>query len=159
MRRHEKEAVHDVETRCVTGRNITTGWSSRFLPVTALAAAGSAPGRLRRPRLTACVRREYGTCTRGQRLDIRRVWDPRKAWSNEAKHGLSFRGGVRGKYVAEVTKGTNLTLLAPDLFPDATSVNDALRAIGVITRRHGGARPRKARIQEIVAPASRRRSV
>jgi hypothetical protein len=73
-----------------------------------------------------------------------------------------FRGGVRGKYAAEFAKGTNLILLDPDLadlFPDATSVNDALRAIAAIARRHKGARPRKARIQETVAPAGRRRSV
>ena len=40
--------------------------------------------------------------------------------------------GVRGKYLAEYKKGTNLVLLSPDVaaaFPDDASVNDALRGL------------------------------
>lgn len=40
--------------------------------------------------------------------------------------------GVRGKYFAEYTKGTNLVLLSPDVaaaFPDDESVNTALRGL------------------------------
>jgi hypothetical protein len=51
-----------------------------------------------------------------------------------------FRGGVRGKYAARFGKGTNLVLLDPDVsrvFPDAESVNDALRAMAQIIERHG----------------------
>jgi hypothetical protein len=40
--------------------------------------------------------------------------------------------GVRGKYHAQATSGSNLVLIEPDLaafFPDAKSVNRALRLI------------------------------
>ena len=40
--------------------------------------------------------------------------------------------GIRGKYFEEYKKGTNLVLLSPDVaavFPDDTSVNDALRSL------------------------------
>jgi hypothetical protein len=49
-----------------------------------------------------------------------------------------FRGGIRGKYAARFAAGTNLVFLDPDvaeLFPDATAVNDALRALATIARR------------------------
>ncbi len=50
-----------------------------------------------------------------------------------------FRKGVRGKYVKEFSKGTNLVALAPDVlkdFPDSNSVNEALRAIAKIAKRN-----------------------
>ena len=43
-----------------------------------------------------------------------------------------LKGGVRGKYVARYKAGTNLVLLSPDVaeyFPDARSVNRALRSL------------------------------
>ena len=43
-----------------------------------------------------------------------------------------IRRGVRGKYAQRYKAGTNLVLLAPDVaaaFPDAKSVNDALRLL------------------------------
>ena len=43
-----------------------------------------------------------------------------------------LKGGVRGKYTERYRKGTNLVLLDPDVaavFPDAKSVNDALRQL------------------------------
>jgi len=43
-----------------------------------------------------------------------------------------IRGGVRGKYAQRYRAGTNLVLLAPDVaqaFPDAQSVNEALRLL------------------------------
>jgi hypothetical protein len=43
-----------------------------------------------------------------------------------------MKGGVRGKYVERYREGTNLVLLDPDVaaaFPDAKSVNDALRLL------------------------------
>ena len=49
-----------------------------------------------------------------------------------------FRGRIRGKYAARFAAGTNLVLLDPDVaefFPDATSVNDALRALATIAGR------------------------
>jgi hypothetical protein len=48
-----------------------------------------------------------------------------------------FRDGVRGKYAAAYAQGTNLILLDPDVaavFPDAATVNEALRALMVIAR-------------------------
>ena len=43
-----------------------------------------------------------------------------------------LKGGVRGKYYKQARAGTNLVLVEPDLvkaFPDANSVNRALRAL------------------------------
>jgi hypothetical protein len=43
-----------------------------------------------------------------------------------------LKGGVRGKYYQRARVGTNLVLVEPDLakaFPDASSVNRALRAL------------------------------
>jgi len=51
-----------------------------------------------------------------------------------------FSSGVRGKYAKRYAAGTNVVLLAPDvaaLFPDAESVNNALRALVQIARRNG----------------------
>jgi hypothetical protein len=44
----------------------------------------------------------------------------------------SMKGMVKGKYAKEYAKGTNLVLLEKDIaefFPDAKSVNDALRSL------------------------------
>lgn len=49
--------------------------------------------------------------------------------------------GVRGKHYEEYKKGTNIVLLDPDVaaaFPDAKSVNDALRALKNIAERAVG---------------------
>ena len=49
-----------------------------------------------------------------------------------------FRGGVRGKYAAQYAEGCNVVLLDPDVaavFPDASAVNTALRALADIARR------------------------
>ena len=51
-----------------------------------------------------------------------------------------FSSGVRGKYAKRYAEGTNVVVLAPDVaaaFPDAQSVNDALRALVRIARRDG----------------------
>ena len=43
-----------------------------------------------------------------------------------------LKGAVRGKYAERYKAGTNLVLLQPDVaeaFPDADSVNEALRAL------------------------------
>lgn len=71
-------------------------------------------------------------------------WDPDKAERNMKKDKTTteelrpeyrreeFEGGVRGKYLEQYRKGTNLALLAPDVraaFPTDEAVNDALRAI------------------------------
>lgn len=44
----------------------------------------------------------------------------------------SMKGGVRGKYVARPSKGSNLILLEPEVaaaFPSADAVNEALRGV------------------------------
>lgn len=49
----------------------------------------------------------------------------------------SMKGGVRGKYVARLRKGTNLVLLEPEIavaFPSADAVNEALRGVLNTTR-------------------------
>lgn len=58
-----------------------------------------------------------------------------------------LKGGVRGKYYERAQAGTNLVLLEPDLakaFPDADSVNRALRALLDAASATAGQRPRKA---------------
>jgi hypothetical protein len=57
-----------------------------------------------------------------------------------------FRGGVRGKYAARYRDGTNVVVLAPDVaarFPDAASVNRALRALAEVA--DGTTKPRSRR--------------
>jgi hypothetical protein len=70
---------------------------------------------------------------RERRDELRREYDLSK-----------LKGGVRGKYVARYSAGTNLVLLSPDVaehFPDEQSVNTALRGlIQVAKRRLRGAR-------------------
>jgi hypothetical protein len=49
----------------------------------------------------------------------------------------SMKGGVRGKYVARLRKGSNLVLLDPEVaaaFPSAEAVNEALRGVLDTTR-------------------------
>jgi hypothetical protein len=49
----------------------------------------------------------------------------------------SMRGGVRGKYVARLRKGSNLVLLEPEVaaaFPSDDAVNEALRGVLNTTR-------------------------
>lgn len=61
----------------------------------------------------------------------------------------SMKGGVRGKYVARLRKGSNLVLLDPEVaaaFPSAEAVNEALRGVLNTTRavRDKGGLPNKA---------------
>jgi hypothetical protein len=51
---------------------------------------------------------------------------------DEMRLEYDFRGGVRGKYYKQYTKGTNVVLLEPDVasvFRDSASVNQALRVL------------------------------
>ena len=48
------------------------------------------------------------------------------------EYDLAAMKGLKGKYAKEYAKGTNLVLLEKDVadfFPDAKSVNDALRSL------------------------------
>jgi hypothetical protein len=50
----------------------------------------------------------------------------------------ALKNGVRGKYAARFSAGTNLVLLSPDVakyFPDEQSVNAALRTLIRVTKR------------------------
>ena len=49
-----------------------------------------------------------------------------------------LKGGVKGKYAAKYSEGTNIVLLAPDVaevFKDNESVNEALRLLIKIAER------------------------
>jgi hypothetical protein len=57
---------------------------------------------------------------------------PRRTTADELRPEYDFSAGVRGKYAARYRAGTNVVLLEPDVaarFPDAASVNRALRAV------------------------------
>lgn len=61
----------------------------------------------------------------------------------------SMKGGVRGKYVTRLRKGSNLVLLEPEIaeaFPSEAAVNEALRGILNTTKavRRTGGLPNKA---------------
>jgi hypothetical protein len=67
----------------------------------------------------------------------------------------SMKGGVRGKYVARLRKGSNLALLEPDIaaaFPSDGAVNEAHRA------QHDEGGPRKVRAAEQGASSAEPRS-
>jgi hypothetical protein len=69
---------------------------------------------------------------------------PPKPSSVEMRAEYDFSGGVRGKYVDQYRRGTNVVLLDPEVaeaFPDSKSVNDALRAILAIATRTGRRKP------------------
>jgi hypothetical protein len=51
----------------------------------------------------------------------------------------ALRGAIRGKYAARYREGVNRVSIDPDLmdvFPDAESVNQALRAMASVIRAH-----------------------
>ena len=57
----------------------------------------------------------------------------------EMKDEYDFSGGVRGKYAKAYAKGTNIVVLDPLIakeFPDSASVNEALRSLLPILKRH-----------------------
>lgn len=56
-----------------------------------------------------------------------------------------FTNGLRGAYARRYAAGTNLVLLEPDvaaLFPDSSSVNEALRGLVRIARKAAEQSPR-----------------
>ena len=58
--------------------------------------------------------------------------DKKKATREKMRKDYDFSGGVRGKYAKRYAEGSNVVVLDPDvarLYPDAKSVNRALRAI------------------------------
>lgn len=64
---------------------------------------------------------------------------PRKQTNTDMLSEYDFSKGVRGKYAKRYAEGTNVVVLAPDVadaFPDADSVNEALRTLLKIARSH-----------------------
>ena len=73
-----------------------------------------------------------GSKTRKKPLDMRQEYD--------------FSSGVRGKYAAQYSAGTNVIVLDPDVaevFPTSDAVNNALRALVGIIRSAPKRRRRK----------------
>ena len=65
----------------------------------------------------------------------------KKTKSRSSANGMraesDFRGGVRGKYARRYARGSNVVLLDPDVakvFPDAASVNRALRTAEIAVK-------------------------
>jgi len=55
-----------------------------------------------------------------------------------------FSGGIRGKYAERYAEGTNVVVIDPDVaefFPDQETVNQALRGLAEIIKRHRKADP------------------
>ncbi len=73
---------------------------------------------------------------------------PSPKYDDEMRPEYDFTGGVRGKFFNEYQKGTNVVLLDPDVaevFPDSTSVNEALRALARIVKKQTKRSQRKSR--------------
>ncbi|HSU16933.1 hypothetical protein [Longimicrobium sp.] len=63
--------------------------------------------------------------------------EPEEIPDDEILPEYSLKGAVRGKYARYFTADTKVVVLDPDVadvFPDATSVNSALRALSGIIR-------------------------
>jgi hypothetical protein len=57
----------------------------------------------------------------------------------DARPEYDFSKGVRGKYAKAYAQGSNIVVLDPELaalFPDSRSVNEALRVIARLAKRH-----------------------
>ncbi len=73
---------------------------------------------------------------------------PSPKYDDEMRPEYDFTGGVRGKFFNEYQKGTNVVLLDSDVaevFPDSTSVNEALRALARIVKKQTKRSQRKSR--------------
>ena len=80
--------------------------------------------------------------------------NPKKLDDDLLDH-YDFSGGVRGKYATRYREGTNVVLLDDDVaktFPDALSVNRALRALVNIIRNRPA---RKSTAKKTSNPTSR----
>jgi len=59
-----------------------------------------------------------------------------------------FSQGVRGKYAKRYAEGTNVVVIDPDIveyFPDHKSVNESLRSLVSIIKKHQEAKPSAGR--------------
>jgi len=67
----------------------------------------------------------------------------KKSDSDAMRPEYDFSGGVRGKYLPRLAKGSNVVVLDRDMakvFPTSKAVNDALRVLAEAARRHGKAK-------------------
>ncbi len=61
---------------------------------------------------------------------------------------IDFSGAVRNPYATRYATGSNIVVLEPDvaaLFPNAASVNEALRSLARVKEGRKGKRPSRAR--------------
>ncbi|GEM_PF-2025817 len=68
-----------------------------------------------------------------------------------------FGRAKRGATAARYSEGTNLVLISPDLvdvFPDAATVNDALRALAPLLRRPGRSPSDRSEAGQEAGPAT-----
>ena len=79
---------------------------------------------------------------------MKKVSAKRRSDDLRPEYDLSrLTGGVRGKYFRRATAGTNLVLIEPelaDVFPDAESVNRALRLLVNTAQAAAVLKPRRA---------------
>jgi hypothetical protein len=64
----------------------------------------------------------------------------KKASGEQMRAEYDFSGGVRGKYLPRLAKGTNVVVLDQDMakvFPTSKAVNDALRVLAEAGKQHG----------------------
>ena len=76
---------------------------------------------------------------------LKREWDDRDTMRPE----YDFRGAVRGVTAARYAQGTNVVAVDPevcDVFPDSTTVNEALRALAPLLREKRVAKGSRTRI-------------
>jgi hypothetical protein len=82
---------------------------------------------------TACESLAHGRLPEASVNNMKKVLTKRRPDDLRPEYDLSrLTGGVRGKYFRRATAGTNLVLIEPelaDVFPDAESVNRALRLL------------------------------
>jgi hypothetical protein len=67
----------------------------------------------------------------------------RKTDRDTLRPEYGFAGAIRGATASRYARGANVVVIDPDVldvFPDAASVNDALRALAAVVRQ--GRRPR-----------------
>jgi hypothetical protein len=67
----------------------------------------------------------------------------KKPESDAMRSEYDFSGGIRGKYLPRLARGTNVIVLDRDvakIFPTSKAVNDALRVLSEAGKRHGKAK-------------------
>jgi len=67
----------------------------------------------------------------------------KKVENDQMRQEYDFSSGIRGKYLPRLAKGANVVVLDRDMakvFPSSKAVNDALRVLAEVGRRHGKAK-------------------